>query len=369
MISTSRHKGYPDVSLADARIKAKAARAKIEQGVDPIVERKLARLALLASQKPVLTFDMAADEFMTSKKLAEFRNVKHAKQWQATIMTYASPIIGAKAVDQIVLSDILDVLKPIWGTKNETASRLRARIEAVLSWATVSGHRSGDNPARWAGNLKEMLPSPGKTTKVEGHPALAIDDVPAWFMRLRQRDGMGARALEFLVLVAGRSGEIRGATWNEIDMVEKIWTIPAARMKADREHRVPLTTAAINILDRLNRYSDCPFVFPSVRGKQMSDMTLSAVMRRMHETDVVADKKGWLDPRSGKPAVPHGIRSSFKDWASDRTDYPSDMSEVALAHKVGTQVEQAYRRGDMMGKRRLMMEEWARFVLGASQSA
>jgi integrase len=360
---------FPDVSLADARIKAKAARAKIEQGVDPIVERKLARLALLASQKPVLTFDMAAEEFMTSKKLAEFRNEKHAKQWRATLKTYASPIIGAKAVDQIVLSDILDVLKPIWGTKNETASRLRARIEAVLSWATVSGHRSGDNPARWAGNLKEMLPSPGKTTKVEGHPALAIDDVPAWFMRLRQRDGMGARALEFLVLVAGRSGEIRGATWSEIDMVEKIWTIPAARMKADREHRVPLTSAAIQILDGLDRYHDCPLVFPSVQGKVMSDMTLSAVMRRMQESEIAAERKGWLDPRSGSPAVPHGIRSTFKDWASDRTDYPSDMSEVALAHSVGTRVEQAYRRSDMIEKRRLMMDDWARFVFGLSQSA
>lgn len=335
---------------------------RIAQGIDPVVERQNAKASLVASQRRRMTFSEAAEKYLTTKKLAEFSNAKHAKQWRSTIETYVTPIIGDMAIELVSTADVLKVLQPIWNTKNETATRLRGRIEAVLSWATVSGLRSGDNPARWTGNLKEMLPAPNKTSRVEGHPALAINEAPGWFAKLRMRDGMGARALEFLVLTAARSGEIRGATWAEFDFDERLWTIPAGRMKADREHRVPLTIRMVPLLLALDRFEDCQLVFPSVRGKAMSDMTLSGVMRRMQETELTEGKKGWLDPRSANPAVPHGLRSTFKDWVTEKTEYPSDLAETALAHSVGNRVEQAYRRGDMIEKRRAMMEDWGDFI-------
>lgn len=258
--------------------------------------------------------------------------------------------------------DMLRVLEPIWASKTETASRVRARMEAILSWATVAGHRTGDNPARWRGNLDALLPKPGRIADKGNHPAVALDEVAGWFAALNKREGVAARALEFLALCASRSGEVRGATWEEIDVKAKIWTISAERMKAEREHRVPLTDAALAVVEALPRHASSPYIFAAVRGGQLSDMTLSAVMRRMQADEVKEERRGWLDPRSRRPAVPHGLRSTFRDWAAERTEYPRDMAEIALAHRVGSEVERAYRRGDMIEKRRQMMADWARFL-------
>lgn len=352
--------GYPEITLAVARDLAREARSKIRQGIDPIEERKAARSALIAARQRGLSFSNAVEKYLEAK-LAEFRNEKHRKQWRSTLDNYAVPILGETLVQDVTMQDVLRVLEPIWTTKTETATRLRGRIEAILTWATVAGHRTGDNPARWGGNLKELLPKPSKVAKADNQPALALADAPAWFKALRDREGMGARALEFLTLTAARSGEVRGATWDEIDLEAALWVIPAARMKMDREHRVPLPAGAIALLKTLPRMAGSSYVFPAARGGQLSDMTLSATMRRMHEAEVEAGRKGWLDSRSGRPAVPHGMRSTFRDWAAE-TGQPRDMAEIALAHRVGSDVERAYRRSDMVERRRGMMADWAQFL-------
>jgi len=353
--------GFPDVTLGQARDRAREAKDLIRQGIDPVEHRKAARAALVAHQKRGLTFADAVDRYLTAK-LDEFSNEKHRKQWRATLDAYAGPEIGNMLVSDIAVQDVQRALEPIWSTKTETASRLRGRIESVMAWATVAGHRSGDNPARWRGNLDAILPKPGRVAKSGNHPALSLAHAPAWFAELRKRDGTAARALEFLTLTAARSGEVRGATWDELDLDEKIWTIPAARMKADREHRVPLTDATIAIVEALPRLEGSPYLFAAPRGGALSDMSIGAVMRRMQEAEEKAGNKGWLDPRSGRPAVPHGLRSTFRDWAAERTDYPREMAELALAHTVGSEVERAYRRGDMVEKRREMMEKWGEFL-------
>lgn len=263
--------------------------------------------------------------------------------------------IGTQDVLRVLTQPVDDRGDTLWQGKTETASRLRGRIEAVLSWATVAGHRSGDNPARWAGNLKELLPAPSKVAKAGNQPAVQIDDAPRWFAALRQREGMGARALEFAALTATRSQEVRGAGWDEIDLEAGLWTIPAVRMKMDREHRVPLTPQAVALLKALPRLADNPLVFPATRGGELSDMTLSAAMKRLHQADVEAGGAGFVDRVSKRPAVPHGLRSTFRDWVAERTHYPGDMAEVALAHRVASAVEASYRRGDMVEKRRAMM--------------
>ena len=345
--------GFPTVTLAMAREMAREAFMSIRAGNDPIEQRKAAQAALTAAQKRGLTFADAMEKFLAIK-LQEFDNDKHRKQWRATLDKHAAPAIGKMLVADIGLPDVLRILEPIWLDKTETAKRLRGRIEAVLSWATVAGHREGENPARWKGNLSEILPKPSKVVKVAHHPALALDDAASWFADLQNRDGMGARALEFLALTASRSGEIRGATWDEIDLDKGIWTVPAERMKMSREHRVPLTSEAVALLKTLPRFEGSPFVFPAAKGGQISDMTISAVMRR----------QGFTDSRTGRTAVPHGLRSTFRDWAAERTEYPRDMAEIALAHNVGSEVERAYRRGDQMEKRRAMMCAWGRFLRG-----
>lgn len=353
--------GFPEVPVAQARERARIAKDEIRGGIDPVAQRKARRAALAAQQRRGMTFADAVNRFLEAK-LAEFGNEKHRKQWRSTLDTYASPVIGAALVSEIGVHDVARVLEPIWTTKTETASRLRGRIESVLAWATVAGHRAGDNPARWKNNLDAVLPKPGRVAKVENHPALSLTDVPTWFSALRERKGAAARALEFLTLCASRSGEVRGATWSEFDLDAGLWTIPAARMKAAREHRVPLTDEAVAIVRAMPRLSD--FVFAAPRGGALSDMALSAVMRRMQETETAAGRAGWLDPRSGRPAVPHGLRSTFRDWVSEATEYPRDMAEIALAHSVGSEVERAYRRGDQLEKRRAMMANWAAFLGG-----
>jgi integrase len=350
--------GFPDVTLAQARERARETKDQIRRGVDPVEERKAMRAALIAAQGRGLLFSDAVDRALAAK-LDAFRNDKHRKQWRSTLDTYALPFLGKMAVQDIAVQDVLRVLQPIWQTKTETAARLRGRIEAVLSWATVSGHRTGDNPARWAGNLKELLPAPDKVANKENHPALPLTDAPRWMAALRLREGFGARALELLTLTAARSGEVRGATWDEIDLENGLWEIPAQRMKMKRPHKVPLTPAAIALIEALPRFDGCALLFPSTKGGQLSDMTLSATMRRMHQAELDAGGEGFLDPHNKRPAVPHGLRSTFRDWVAEKTTYPGDMAEVALAHKITSAVEASYRRGDMVEKRRRMMRDWS----------
>ena len=333
--------GFPDVTLAGAREKARAARLKIEQGVDPILDRQQTDSALKALQASAISFDEAARMFIDSRS-DEWRNPKHRAQWSATLATYASPVIGKLLVSDIDHSHILAVLEPIWKTKTETASRLRGRIESVLNWATSRGQREGLNPARWKGHLENLLSKPSKIAKVNHHTALAVDAMGSFMADAGARAGIAAPALMFLVLTSARSGEVRGATWKELDLDAGVWTISAERMKSGKEHRVPLSAWALRILRDQPRIEGTELVFPAPRGGMLSDMTLTALMRRM-----------------GVDAVPHGFRSTFRDWCAERTNYPRELAEQALAHAIENKVEAAYRRGDMLEKRRHMMEAWA----------
>ena len=335
--------GFPDVPLADARRKAREAREMIGRGVDPIEQRREAANLLMASRASHKTFEQCVTSYIESRE-SEWRNPKHRQQWQNTLDTYAGPVMGKLLVSNIALTHVLEVLEPLWDTKTETATRLRGRIESVLDWATVRGYRSGDNPARWKGHLDHLLAKPGKIAKVEHHAAVPVGKMAAFMGDLRRVNGMGARALEFAILTAGRSGEVRGALWSEIDMHARLWVIPSNRMKGGREHRVPLSKQAIQLLEGVPRIEKCDFVFPGARGTPLSDMTLSAVLKRMKVA-----------------AVPHGFRSTFRDWAAERTNFPGELAEMALAHAIGSKVEAAYRRGDMLAKRANMMASWATF--------
>jgi integrase len=359
--------GFPTVTLAQARDKAREVRDKVERGIDPVEERKAAKARLIEARRKGMLFSEAVEKALAAK-LDAFRNEKHRAQWRSTLDTYALPEIGALPVDEIDTAAVLRCLQPIWATKTETATRLRGRIEAVLTWATVAGHRTGDNPARWAGNLKELLPAPSKVANESNHPALQLDDAPGWLADLRKREGFPARALEFLALTAARSGEVRGAAWNEIYLEKALWIIPAQRMKMKREHRVPLSTEAVALLKALPKLESNPLVFPGARGGQLSDMALSMLMKRQHTAAVAARGSGYVDRVSKRPAVPHGLRSTFRDWVAERTIYPGEMAEVALAHRISSAVEAAYRRGDMIEKRRLMMADWATFLSGKSDT-
>ena len=335
--------GFPDVPLAQAKDKARAARADIAQGIDPIAQRKTVTSQLRAQQATQKTFEQAAAGFLEAHG-DTWRNPKHRAQWASTLETYAYPHMGKLLVRDVGQEHILAALEPIWRTKNETASRLRGRIENVLDWATARKYRTGENPARWKGHLDMLLPASSKVKKVEHHRALPIDDMGAFMLKLRTREGVAARALEFTILTAARSGEVRGATWEELDLKAGVWTIPAERMKAGKEHRVPLTASVIRILRPQSDQNQLELVFPAARGGKLSDMAMNAVIRRM-EVD----------------AVPHGFRSTFRDWARERTNFPRDLAEQALAHALDNKVEAAYRRGDALEKRRDMMTAWAEF--------
>lgn len=350
--------GFPVVTLAEARERAMENKRLAYKGGDPLAEKRKVR--------DVLTFSQAVERCLESK-LAEFRSDKHRKQWRSTLDTYAAPVLGGLPVDAIEVRDVLRVLQPLWADKTETASRLRGRIEGVLSWATVAGHRAGDNPARWGGNLSELLAKPGKVAKGSNHPALALADVSRWWGKLAKREGMAAKALQFAAMTAARSGEVRGMVWTEVDLDKALWTIPAGRMKAQREHRVPLTREAVTLLRGLPRLEGSPFIFFAPQGGALSDMSISAVMRRMQEAEEKDGGKGFLDARSGRAAVPHGLRSTFRDWTAEQ-GFDRDMAEMALAHNVGTEVERAYRRSDMLERRRAMMDAWGRFLRGDARA-
>lgn len=342
--------GFPDVTLAAAREAARAARAKIKSGIDPIDEARQARSALKATQAAAITFQKAAEAYISAHKDG-WRNEKHTKQWTTTLTTYAYPAIGNLLVQDIGLPQVLAVLEPIWKTKTETASRLRGRIEQVLDWATARGYRNGLNPARWRGHLDKLLPKPSKVARVEHHDALPVSEVATFMAALRKQEGIGAKALELVILTAARSGEVRGARWSEVDLDNGLWVVPGHRMKAGKEHRVPLSDAAVDLLKSIPRHAETDLIFVGAKGGQLSDMTLSALIRRMKA-----------------PCVPHGFRSTFRDWAAECTNYPSEMAEMALAHTINDKVEAAYRRGDLFEKRRKMMADWASFCSSPKQS-
>ena len=343
---------FPVVTLAMAREQAIENQRHVRNGVDPIAERQ--------NRRKMLTFGEAVEQYLASK-LSEFRNEKHKKQWRSTSDNYAAPVIGKVSIDELALRDILNVLEPIWTTKTETASRLRQRMEAVISWATVAGYRKDANPAQWKNNLDQLLPKPSKIATTDHHAAVAVADLPAFWAELRKQEGMGALALQFLCLTVARSGEVRGMRWQEVDWAKRLWTIPKERMKAGREHRVPLPDAAIALLNTIPRLKGCDFVFFSSKGTPLSDMTVSAVMRRMDEKAQKSGRKRFLDERSDRPAVPHGLRSSFRDWAAE-TGKDHTMAELALAHTVGNEVERAYRRTDMVERRRELLVDWSSFL-------
>jgi len=335
--------GYPDVTVAQARDGARKLREDIKDGIDPVLERKSNKTRLIEIQNSVMTFDEATRQFLVSKT-HEFKNKKHAAQWGSTLKTYASPVVGKMPVADIDLHHIIRILEPAWLTKTETMKRLRGRIEAVLAWATVHKYRTGDNPARWKNHLDAVLPKPGKIAKVKHHKALPVSEINNFMTDLRKRGGMAARALEFSILTATRSGEVRGATWKEIDLNNCVWTIPSERMKAGKEHRVPLSDHAKKLLEQLPMFDGENHVFPAPRGGALSDMSLSSVTKRM-----------------GAECVPHGFRSTFRDWCGEFTNYPRDVAEMALAHVIQNKVEAAYRRGDLFAKRTKMMDDWAKF--------
>lgn len=324
---------YPDVTLAMARDRAAEARRLIAEGYDPIAKKQQA--------KPK-TFKEAALELIESKRPG-WKNAKHAAQWTATLDAYVFPKIGQMQVARVETADVIAALTPIWTTKPETASRVRQRIESVLDYATALGIRSGDNPARWRGHLDHLLPKPNKVRAVKHHPALPHPDIAGFMGDLAGRNGVAARALAFTILTAARSGETRGMTWAEVDLDKRIWTIPAERMKAGKEHRVPLTDAAIALLGP--RRDDTALVFESESksGKQISDMSMTAVLRRMGCDGITV----------------HGFRSTFRDWAGETTGFPREVIEAALAHGIKDKAEAAYARSDLFEKRRKLMEAWA----------
>jgi len=336
-----------DVSLAQARELARAARLKIKDGQDPIDDRRAQRRSAKLAKAKALTFRRACAMYIAAHE-REWRSSKHRQQWVNTLDTYAAPVLGALDVAEIDTDDVLLVLEPIWANKTETATRVRGRIEQILNWATVRGSRTGENPARWRGHLDQLLPTPSKIATVRHQPAIPFADAPALVAQIYRANGQAAQALLLQILTAGRSGEVLGARWSEIDLDQALWVIPAERMKAKREHRIPLSRQAVALLRTQPVVAGCDLVFPS-RSKMaapLSNMTLTALLRRMQA-----------------PCVPHGFRSTFRDWAAETTRYPRDVVEMALAHAISDKTEAAYRRGDLLAKRADLMQDWADFVL------
>jgi integrase len=339
--------GFPAVSLAEARKKADAARKLLSKGVDPLGQRAAERQERAAEEARAATFAEAAEAYITAHE-AGWRNAKHAAQWRSTIKTHTAAVLGTIACSAIETSDILRVLQPIWAKKPETATRLRGRLEMILSYATARGWRRGPNPAVWRGHLKLMLPARDRIAPVVHHAALDWHEAPAFMAMLRAREGMGARALEFAILTAARSGEVRGADWTEIDLDRALWTIPAGRMKGGQPHRVPLSKPAVALLRELSKIRDgSGLVFLGQRmGVPMSDMTLTAVLKRMGFGELTA----------------HGFRSTFRDWATETTSHPNHVVEQALAHAIPNAVEAAYRRGDLFEERIALMDDWPAYL-------
>lgn len=341
---------FPTVTLAEARESVREHRKLLKEGVDPVAARQAARSAATAERLAQKTFSELAAEYIAQHEKS-WKNAKHSAQWTATLNTYAEPSIGKLLVRDIRTAHVIGVLKPIWTSKTETATRVRSRIELVLDYAAAHGYREGLNPARWKGNIDAALPNASKVAPVRHHAAVKVKEVVAFMKLLRQQEGMGARALEFVVLTAARSGEVRGATWSEVDLDAALWTISANRMKSGREHRVPLSKPALRLLRSIpgDLLADDP-LFSGMRGA-LSDMSLTAVLRRMKVS-----------------ATAHGFRSTFRDWVSEYTDLSGEVAEMALSHAIGDKFEAAYRRGDLLAKRVALMRDWAVFLEGSPPS-
>lgn len=338
------------VSLKSAKAKVDQCRRLRDEGLDPIAT--IGKRAKAAQRRletaTATTFRDAASRYIASHQ-AGWRNAKHAAQWSQTLDDYAHPVLGDLSIKSVDTGLVMKVLDPIWAEKPETASRVRGRIEAVLDWAAARGFRSGDNPARWRGHLAKLLPAKSKVRRVKHHAALPYVDLPAFLGALREQAGVGARALEFTILTAARTGEVIGARWSELDMARKLWTVPGERMKGGREHRVPLSARALEILDQMKaaRNDDGDFIFPGGKtDRPLSNMAMTAVLRRMARGDLTV----------------HGFRSTFRDWARERTNFPREIAETALAHVVGDKTEAAYLRGDALEKRRRLMDAWSDYA-------
>lgn len=333
---------FPDVSLAVARTQAAEFRRQTSQGIDPIAAR-------LVEPVRIPTFTQAAARYIRAHRYG-WANRKHARQWCATLKTYARPVIGSKPVDSIGTEDVLKVLSAIWTTKTETAKRVQGRMENILDFAAARKWRDQNNPARWRGHLDKLLPKPSRVKAVTHHPAMTYSEVPAFMVELRANNCLSSLALQFLILTASRTGEVLQAQWTEIGLETSTWTIPATRMKAKQEHRVPLTDSALAILDALPRVAGNPYLFPGARdGRPLSNTALLQLMRGM----------GYGVGGNRGDYVPHGFRSSFRDWSGEVSSFPRDVAEMALAHAIENKVEAAYRRGDLFTKRRAMMQAWA----------
>lgn len=343
---------FNDVSLAEARERAAAARKQVKVGKDPIEERQALRTAAVLARARAMTFDQCRDAYIASHRAA-WRNAKHAWQWSASLATYVTPIFGKVSVQDVDVALVTKALEPIWATIPETASRLRGRIEVILDWAKVRGLRNGENPARWRGHLDHLLPRRSKVQKVEHHAALPYAEMGAFMTQLREREAIAARALEFTILTAGRTSEVLGARWDEIDIGQGVWTVAGNRMKAGKEHRVPLSEPAVAVLNVMSKVRQSDYIFPGNRRATLSNTSMLMLLRRMGRGDLTA----------------HGFRSSFRDWAAELTDFPGDVVEMALAHAVSGKVEAAYRRGDLFEKRRRLMAAWAIFCAEPKSAA
>jgi integrase len=332
-----------DVSLAEARALAASSRQLTKQGIDPLAQREQQRLAKALEAARAITFKEVAAMYIDAHKAA-WRCAKHAKQWKATLETYAFPIFGDLPVQAVTTGLVMKAVEPIWHTKTETAGRVRERIEAVLDAAKARGLREGENPARWRGHLDNLLPKPSSIHKVRHHRALPYVEIGAFMATLAKQEGQSARALEVAILTATRTSEALGARWAEIDLEQGLWVIPADRIKAGREHRIPLSVPVKQLLQRQLEQRVDEFVFPGgKKGRPLSNMALLMLLRQMGRTDI----------------VPHGFRSTFRDWAAEQTSFPREVAEMALAHAIGSAVEAAYRRGDLMAKRQKLMAAWA----------
>jgi integrase len=339
------------VSLAAAREAAAACRRQLAAAVDPIEARHAQRAAAALEAARAVTFRQAAEAYIASHR-SGWRNEKHAGQWESTLKTYVYPVFGSLPVQEVDVGLVMKSVEPIWKTKTETASRVRGRIESILDWAKSRGHRTGENPARWRGHLENLLPPKRKVRRVRHYPALPYVETGTFMTRLRGHGGTGAPALEFLILTAARSGEVRGARWSEIDIDQATWTVPEDRIKGEKEHRIPLSAPALAVLERmrlrhpLQKPGRDELVFPGARrGRPLSDMTLGAVLDRMGLGNITV----------------HGFRSTFRDWAAEETNFSREVAEMALAHVVKDEVEAAYRRGVLFEKRRRLMNAWARY--------
>jgi len=342
------------LTLESARKKARTLRVLLDQGIDPLAVRDQEIVVKKAQPNPDhLTFRKCAEAYLKAHE-AGWKNQKSPAQWKNTLAQYAYPFIGNMQVSDIMVADVIKVIDPIWSRINETASRLRGRLEKILGWATVLGYRSGENPARWAGYLSEVFPKRAAVRTVKHHNALPYKEMPEFMLRLKADANMASLLLQFIILTATRTGEARGALWSEIDLIGKLWTIPANRMKAAREHRIPLSKPSFDLLTQIKYLNDrvshpSKFVFPGQKaGTCMSDGAAIELLKRMERTDV----------------TPHGMRSTMRDWAAECTNFQREVAEASLAHKLRDKVEAAYQRGDFLDKRRVFMTAWASYCVG-----